>query len=124
MSDFKSFKALSLGVTIFVVVLAAACTIPLRDDRTQLQPASSVVPEPDPVAAQLERCRSVTYEQTDRLAECRQVWAEKRREFLRQSGDTPRNPTRTDPDATPSASIKDQSRFPSGLFPAPQPTER
>src|SRR5437879_4093395 len=124
MSDFKAFKALSLGVTILVGVLAAACTIHLRDDDNQPQPASSVVREPDPVAAELERCRSISYEQKDRLSECRKVWAEQRRHFLGQSNDTPRNHARPNPDATPSASVKDQSRLPSGLFPAPQPTER
>jgi conjugative transfer region protein TrbK len=124
MSDFKAFKALSLGVTIFVAVLAAACTIHLRDDDNQPQPASSVVREGNRRAAQLERCRSISYEQTDRLAECRKAWAEQRRQFLGHSNDTPRNPARRDPDATPSASARDQSRLPSGLFPAPQQTER
>jgi conjugative transfer region protein TrbK len=124
MSNFNTFKALSLGVTIFVVVLAAACTIHLRDDDNQPQPASSVVRERDPQAAELERCRSISYEQKDRVAECRKVWAEHRRRFLRQNIDTPRNPAQPDPDATPSASFRDQSRSPSGLFPAPQPTER
>jgi conjugative transfer region protein TrbK len=124
MSDFKAFKALSLGVTIFVGVLAAACTIHLRDDDNQPQPASSVDREPDPVTGELERCRSISYEQKDRLFECRKVWAERRRHFLRQDSDTPRSLARPDPDATPSASVKDQSRFPSGLFPAPQSTER
>jgi len=124
MSDFKAFKALSLGLTIFVGVLAAACTIHLRDDDNQPQPASSVVREGDPQAAELERCRSISYEQKDRLAECRNVWAQQRRHFLRHSGDTPRNLARPDPDATPSASARDQSRLPSGLFPAPQQTER
>jgi conjugative transfer region protein TrbK len=124
MSDFKAFKALSLSVTIFVGILAAACTIHLRDDDNQPHPASSVVREPDPVAAELERCRSISYEQKDRLSECRKVYAEQRRHFLRQNNDTPRNPARPDPEATSSASVKDQSRLPSGLFPAPQPTER
>src|SRR5437879_13899345 len=104
MIDFKAFKALSLGVTIFVVVLAAACTIHLRDDDNHPQPASSVVREGDPQAAELERCRSIGYEQKDRLAECLKVWAERRRHFLRQNSDTPRNPARPDPDATPPAS--------------------
>jgi conjugative transfer region protein TrbK len=124
MSDFKAFKALSVGVTIFVVVLAAACTIHLRDDDYQPQPASSVVREGDPQAAELERCRSISYEQKDRLTECRKVWAEQRRHFLRHGSDTPPNPARPDLDATPPASFKDQSRMPAGLFPAPQPTER
>ena len=99
---------------IFVPVLAA-----IRVPR--LARAAHV---PDPIAAELERCRSVSYEQTNRLTECRKVWAEKRRQFLGQSSDTPRNPARPDPEATPSASVKDQSRLPSGLFPTPQPTER
>jgi conjugative transfer region protein TrbK len=124
MSEVKPFKALSLGATILAVVLAAACTIHLRDDDNQPQPVSSIVREHDPVAAELERCRSISYEQKDRLAECRKVWAEQRRHFLRHNSDTPRNPARPDPDATPSASFKDQSRLPSGWLPAPQPTER
>jgi conjugative transfer region protein TrbK len=124
MSDFKSFKALSLGAAICAVVLAAACTIHLRGDDNQPQPTSSVVREPDPQAAELERCRSISYEQKDRLSECRKVWAERRRHFLRQNSDTPRSLARPDPDATPSASVKNQSHFPSGLFPAPQPMER
>lgn len=127
MSDFKAFKAfkaLSLGATILAGVLAAACTIHLRDDDNHPQPASSVVREGDPQAAELERCRSIDYEQKDRLAECRKIWAEQRRHFLGQNIDTPRNPTRPDTDATPSASARDQSRLPSGLSPTPQPTEQ
>jgi conjugative transfer region protein TrbK len=124
MSDFKAFKALSVGATIFVGVLAAACTIHLRDEDNQPQPASSVLRDGDPQAAELERCRSVSYEQKDRLAECRKVWAEQRRHFLRQNSDTPRNAARPDQDAARSASARDQSRLPSGLFPAPQQTER
>ena len=120
MSDLKAFRALSAGVTIFVVVLAAACTIHLRDGDNQPQPASSVIGEPDAVPTELERCRSISYEQPDRLAECRKIWAEQRRQFLGQNS----NLARPAPDATPSASIKDQSRVPLGLFPAPQPTER
>ncbi|MGE0289408.1 MAG: putative entry exclusion protein TrbK-alt [Bradyrhizobium sp.] len=117
MSD---FKALYAGVTIFVVALAAACTIYLRDGGGQPQPASSVVREPDPVAAELERCRSIGYEQKDRLAECRKVWADQRRQFLGQSS----NRARPDPDATPAVSVRDQGRLPSGLFPKPMQTER
>lgn len=120
MSDFKAFKALSLGVIFFVVALAAACTIHLRDDDNLRQPATSVVREPDPVAAEFERCRSIGYEQQDRLAECRKVWADQRRQFLGQN----RNPARPDLDATRSPSVKDQSRLSSGLLPNPMQTER
>src|SRR5262249_6681639 len=35
--------------------------------------------------SKLAECRSVTYDQKDALAECRNVWAEKRRQFLDQS---------------------------------------
>ena len=120
MSDFKAFKALSLGVTICAVALAAACTIHLRDDDNQLQTTASVVRERNSLAAELERCRSVSYEQKDKLAECRKVWAEQRRHFLGDNIDTSLKTGRPDPDATPSVS---QSRLPSGLFPAPQHTE-
>ncbi|HAO41150.1 MAG TPA: hypothetical protein DEA80_16455 [Afipia sp.] len=120
MSDFNAFKTLSLSATVVAVVLAATCTIHLRNDDNQPQPATSVAGEPNPVAAELERCRSIGYEQRDKLTECRKVWAEQRRQFLGQN----RNPARPDPDATPSATVKDQSRLPSGLFPAPQATER
>ena len=114
------FKALCLSMTIFVGVLVAACTIHLRGDDNQPQPASSVIREPDPATTELERCRSISYEQQDRLAECRKIWAEQRRQFLGQNS----NLARPAPDATPSASVKDQSRVPLDLFPAPRPTER
>lgn len=120
MSDFKAFKSLSLSATIVVVVLAAACTIHLRDDNNQPLPVTSVAREPDPVATDLERCRSIGYEQKERLAECRKVWAEQRLQFLGQT----RKPARPDLGATPSPSVKDQSRLPSGLHPNPLQTER
>ncbi|XIA62385.1 putative entry exclusion protein TrbK-alt [Bradyrhizobium sp. TZ2] len=123
MSDFRVFKALSLCATICGVVLAAACTIHLRGDDNQPQLIASAAHGSDPTAGELQRCRSVSYEQTDRLAECRKVWAEQRRQFLKQSNEAARNPARPDPDAIPSASVKDQSRLPSGLFPTHQPME-
>ena len=124
MSDIKAFKALSLGATICAVVLAAACTVHLRGDDNQLQATASAAQGSDPIAAELERCRSVSYEQTDRLAECRKVWAEQRRQFLKQSSDTPHKAVGPDSDSAPYPPFKNQSRLPSGLFPAPQPTER
>jgi conjugative transfer region protein TrbK len=122
MSDLKPFKALSRGMTIFVGVLVV--TVYLRGDDNQPPPASSAVREPDHSAAALERCRSISYEQIDRLAECRKVWAEQRRHFLGKSINTPRKHARPHPDVTPSVSAKDGSRLPSGLFPTSQPTER
>ncbi|UPJ48446.1 putative entry exclusion protein TrbK-alt [Bradyrhizobium sp. 200] len=124
MSDIKAFKALSLGATICAVVLAAACTVHLRGDDNQPQATASAAQGSDPIAAELERCRSVSYEQTDRLAECRKVWAEQCRQFLKQSSDTPHKAVGPDSDSAPYPPFKNQSRLPSGLFPAPQPTER
>jgi len=125
MSDIRAFKALSLGATICVgAVVAAACTIHLRGDEDQPAATASVAQKVDPLSAELERCRMISYEQQDRLAECRKVWAEKRRQFLRQNSDAPRNPARPDPEATAPATIKDQSRLPSGLFPTPMQGER
>ena len=124
MSEVNAFKALSLCTTICVGMSAvAACTIHLRGDEDQLQSTASVVRDSDPVAAELERCRTISYEQKERLAECRKLWADKRRQFL-GAGGYPSSPVRPDPGTPPPASAKDQSRLPSGLFPAPMESER
>ncbi|HXI06192.1 MAG TPA: putative entry exclusion protein TrbK-alt [Bradyrhizobium sp.] len=125
MSDVNAFKALSLGTTICLGMIAvAACTIHLRGDEDQPQAAGSVAQDADPAAAELERCRTISYEQKDRLAECRKIWADKRRQFLGSDRGTAVSPERRDPGDPPSASIKDQSRLPSIFFPAPTQSER
>jgi conjugative transfer region protein TrbK len=124
MSEVNAFKALSLCTTICVGMSAvAACTIHLRGDENQPQTTGSVVRESDSMAAELERCRTISYEQKDRLAECRKLWADKRRQFLGLSGESPSNPGRSDLMAPP-ASLKDQSRLPSGLGLAPMESEQ
>ena len=98
-----------------VALVAAACTIPLRGGEEQakmLEPGST---SPDPLAAKLAECRSVTYEQKDALTECRKAWAEKRRQFLGQDA-RPLSDSRM-PQAGSSLFVapKDESRLPSGF---------
>ena len=105
------------GVAVMVLVVAA-CVIKLRDDEDQTSSASSMSTDADPLAAELARCRRVTPEQTDALAECRRIWAEQRRQFLGQSK-TPTPATRTN-DGGPNIGVpalgprKDNSRLPQG----------
>ena len=94
------------GVAVMVLVVEA-CTIKLRGDEDQITALPSAQ-EVDPLAAELARCRTVTSEQRDALAECRRIWAEQRRQFLGQS----KTPT--------PASHPDQSA-PNTGFPAPGP---
>jgi conjugative transfer region protein TrbK len=104
------------GVAVMVLVVAA-CTIKLRGDEDQI-PALPSAQEVDPVAAELARCRTVTSEQKDALAECRRIWAEQRRQFLGQSK-TPTPASHPDQSA-PNIGFqapgprKDKSRLPQG----------
>ena len=124
MSEVNAFKALSLCTTVCVGILAvAACTVHLRGDENQPQPTASGVRESDPVAVEFEQCRTIDYEQKDRLADCRKLWADKRRQFLSRGSESPNHSVRPHPGASPPAPSKDQSRFPSG-FPAPMESER
>lgn len=103
----------------FVALVAAACTIPLRSGEEQAQMSEPGITFPDPLAAKLAECRSVTYEQKDALSECQKAWAEKRSQFLAR-GARPPSDSRT-PQAGSSLFIapKDESRLPSG-FPSIQ----
>ena len=124
MSEVNAFKALSLCTTICVGMSAvAACTVHLRGDENQPQSTASGVRESDPVTAELERCRTIDYEQKDRLADCRKLWADKRRRFLGQGSESPNHSVQPGPGAPPPAPSKDQSRLPSG-FPTPTESER
>src|SRR6267154_1498373 len=105
------------GVAVMVLVVAA-CAIKLRDDEEQAWSASPASEDPNPLAAELARCRSVTSEQKDALAQCRRIWAEQRRQFLGQSK-TPTPPSHPD-DSAPNIGFpalgprKDKSRLPLG----------
>jgi len=112
------------GVAVMVLVVAA-CAIKLRGDEDQISalPSAQAV---DPLAAELARCRTVTSEQKDALAECRRIWAEQRRQFLGQSK-TP-TPTGLPNDNAPNIRFpapgprKDESRLPQG-WPSISPSE-
>ena len=112
------------GVAVMVLVVAA-CTIKLRGDEDQI-PALPSAQEVDPLAAELARCRTVTSEQKDALAECRRIWAEQRRQFLGQKK-TP-TPTGLPNDNAPNVRFpalgprKDKSRLPQG-WPSISPSE-
>src|ERR1700704_6234620 len=95
------------GVAVMVLVVAA-CAIKLRDDKEQASSASPASEDPNPLAAELARCRSVTLEQKNALEECRRVWSEQRRQFLGQS-------------KTPSPTSHPDGGAPNIGFPAPGP---
>jgi conjugative transfer region protein TrbK len=73
---------------VLIVLIVTACAIRLRDDENQAASATSFDQASDPLAAKLAECRSVTSEQKEALSECRKAWAEKRRQFLRQTPPT------------------------------------
>jgi len=74
----------TLAAVVLVLLIVAACTIRLRGDEEQTDSSASADRVSDPLATKLAECRPVTYEQKDALSECRKVWAEKRRQFLRE----------------------------------------
>lgn len=77
-----------MAAMVLIVLIVAACAIRLRGDENQPASATSFDQASDPLAAKLAECRSVTFEQKEALLECRKAWAEKRREFLRQTPPT------------------------------------
>ena len=77
-----------MAAVLLTVLIVAACAIPLRDKENQASSVTSAEQAPDPLEAKLRECRSVTSEQKEALAECRKVWAEKRRRFLGQTSPT------------------------------------
>jgi conjugative transfer region protein TrbK len=104
---------------LLVVLVVAACAIRLRGDEEQINSAASVDQISDPLATKLAECRSVTYEQKEKLSECREAWAETRRQFLGQKAPAP---VVGPPQAGSSLFVapKDMSRLPSGYPPTQQ----
>jgi len=78
----------TITAVVLIVLVIAACTIHLRGDDNQASSVTSMDQAVDPLAAKLQQCRSVTSEQPEILADCRKVWAEKRRQFLGQTSQT------------------------------------
>ena len=99
MSDSHTFKALSLCMTACLGMLAvAACVIRLRDDESLTRSSASVAQEAkSTIAAELERCRTITYEKKEMLPACRRIWAEKRRQFFGRPGGSSTNLGQIDP---------------------------
>jgi conjugative transfer region protein TrbK len=102
-----------------VGLAVAACTIPLRggDEQARILEPNSI--PPDPLAAKLAECHSVTYEQKDALAECRKAWAEKRHQFLGQKAPA----SSGSEGSTLFVAPKDESGLPSGYSPIQQPAK-
>ena len=98
-----------------VALAIAACTIPLRGGEEQAKIAEPGSTSPDPLAAKLAECRSVTYEQKDALTECRKAWAEKRYQFLGQDAQPPSDSRMPQAGSSLFVAPKDESRLPSGV---------
>jgi conjugative transfer region protein TrbK len=117
MTKRSQFRRLSIVAGVATIISAvAACTIQLRDPE-QFSSASPTTEHADPLAAELARCRTVTLEQRDALVGCRRIWAEQRRQFLRQKS----TPSAGLPnDAAPNTRLppqeprKDERRAPQG----------
>ncbi len=88
MKKLKIDRLPTMAAVMLVVLIVAACAIRLRDDGNQTASTISSDQAADPLATKLAECRSVTSEQKEALSECRKAWAEKRRQFLRQTSPT------------------------------------
>ena len=104
-----------LMASVLVALAIAACTIPLRGGEEQAKMLEPGRTSPDPLAAKLAECRSVTYEQKDALTECRKAWAEKRYQFLGQDAQPPSDSRMPQAGSSLFVLPKDESRLPSGL---------
>jgi conjugative transfer region protein TrbK len=71
-----------IAAAAFIVLIGALAVI--RSQRGE--DAGVITPpereEPDALASELARCRTVTLDQTASLESCRRVWAENRRQFF------------------------------------------
>ncbi|MET4349490.1 putative entry exclusion protein TrbK-alt [Bradyrhizobium sp. RT9a] len=109
------FERLPIAVAVSLTVLVvAACAVHLRGDDSGTQSSASPAAKPDPAAAKLEQCRTVTYEQREALLECERIWAERRSQFLGKSGSV--NGSDSNAGTAPFSSPrprKDESRLPS-----------
>ncbi|WP_275199647.1 putative entry exclusion protein TrbK-alt [Bradyrhizobium sp. CSA207] len=108
------------------VLVVAACAIRLRDNETEsAQSRAALSHAENPVAAKLERCRDITYEQRDALLECQKIWAEQRRQFLNQKDRFSQRSDGEPASAGPSSPVppKDNSRLPSGYPTVPAQSE-
>jgi conjugative transfer region protein TrbK len=124
MSGSSRIKRLLFVATAAVVpaLVVAGCAIQLRGHDDSALPASSVTLVTGPVAAELERCRTVTSEQGAELQECRRVWAEHRRRFLGQKA--PAVPSIDRQPSTPPALSARSNAIPERVLPDTPPAVR
>ena len=112
-----SIKRISVTVAaLFVVAVFGACAIQLRGENDQTDTPVPAARDDDQLAAKIARCRNVTYEQKDALAECRKVWAEKRRQFLGEKNIAPSLSESASSDGSPASGSDGNGRFPSYPF--------
>jgi conjugative transfer region protein TrbK len=113
------FKRFPLAAATGIMVLAmAACAIQLPHDDDLPPPPPPTTDNADTFAPKLERCLTVTPDQTATFEYCRRIWAENRRRFLgpkKKSSPAPPDPeTPNDQSSPPVIAPKDQSRLPQG----------
>ncbi|MET4117720.1 conjugative transfer region protein TrbK [Bradyrhizobium sp. JR4.1] len=115
MTDTGPFKALSLLISVGVLVVAG-CAIHLRGgEETSASPTAEQTKDID--RSELARCRTVSFEDAADYQHCQKVWAQNRRRFfVRRDGAAA---VETGVTAVP----KDQSRMPQGYPPARVPEE-
>lgn len=111
MTDVRVFKALSLMVSVGVLVVAA-CTIQLRGREDASSPPKAEQTT-DVDNSDLARCRTVKPDEAASYQHCQQVWAENRHRFFGRKDGTAAS-RRSDPVAGPAPAPKDQSRMPQG----------
>jgi len=114
----------SVAAVMLVVLVVAACAIRLRGDEDQINSSAFVDQAADPLVTKLAECRSVTYEQKDALSECRNAWAEKRRQFLRQKPSVSSEKGNPQEGSSLFVPPKDESRLSPGYPPIQQPGNR
>jgi conjugative transfer region protein TrbK len=115
MIDTGPFKALSLLVSVGVLVVAG-CAIQLRGgENTSAPPNAEQTKDVD--RSELARCRTVSAEDAADYQHCQKVWAENRRRFFGKRDGA------VAAEAGVTAAPKDQSRMPQGYPAAGVPGE-
>ncbi len=110
------------AATVISGLVVAACAIQLRGDSDGPPAGSSAYRVTNPLGAELERCRKVTSEQVAQLRECRLIWAENRRRFLRLKTPAVSSVDAQPGSPTPSlAQPKNPDRLPQGWPPVATP---
>lgn len=86
-----------LAVAGVVIALLAACAIQLRRDQ-DVAASSQASTTSEALDTPLTRCRTVVPEQVEAFEQCRRIWAENRRHFLRKDPSRAAAPDERAPD--------------------------